>query len=152
MFERIIQIIVYVLNSLKADQNIDAVDIKELSQLGYSEVEISTAISWLVDKAEFDKLDEIFTTSYTTNSNRIFHESEIDLFTKEALGELIQLQSLKVLNNSQVELLIEKALFSGVTKLDLITLRQVVAGMIFNVSNNIESNKRLMLFGNESIN
>lgn len=152
MFERIIQIIVYVLNSLKDNQNIESIDIKELTKLGYSEVEISTAISWLVDKADFEKIENIFDFEKSNNGIRVLHASEMALFTKDAMGELIQLHSLKVINNEQIEMILEKAMFSGIQKIDILTLRQIVAGMIFNVANNLEANNRLMLFGNESVN
>lgn len=153
MFERILQIIVHVLSLLKDDNStLEQIDVKELTSLGFSEVEISTAISWLADKADFDKIDSIFDTRKSKSGTRVFHESELEFFTKDAIGELVQLYTLKVINNEQIELILEKVLFSNTQKVDLPTLRQIVAGMIFNVANNLESNKRLMLLGSESIN
>lgn len=153
MFERIIEIIVYVMSELKNDSDLSRVDIKKLQNLGYSTSEISTAFSWLVDKIEFsdDILNEDI--SYSKNSFRILHEAEEELFTEDAKGELIQFTMLGLINNQIIESIIERALMAGLPrKIDSKLLHNILATIIFNPEENTQFGSRVMLKGNDTVN
>lgn len=152
MIEKIIQLITFVMSNLQGNKKIENIDVNELLKLGYSHVEISTALSWIADKTDFDQCEDFINIDNHTKSIRLLHDSEKELFTFEAYEELIKLYSLKIIDNVTIENLIDKAMFSRNQKIDLITLRQLIAGMIYFMTNNNDSNKRVMLFGNESIN
>jgi len=152
MIEKIIQLITFVMSNLQGNKKIENIDVNELLKLGYSHVEISTALSWIADKTDFDQCEDFINIDNQTKSIRLLHDSEKELFTFEAYEELIKLYSLKIIDNVAIENIIDKAMFSRTQKIDLITLRQLIAGMIYFMTNNNDSNKRVMLFGNESIN
>ncbi len=151
MFERIIEIIVFVISELKQNKHISDIDVDELQKLGYTNSEISTAFSWLADRIEFSEQVVAESSIRSTDSFRIFHDAEKELFTRDALGELIQFQSLGLLNNDHIESLIERALMSGLMEVDTQTLKTFVAGILFSASANADSN-RVMLRGNDTIN
>jgi uncharacterized protein Smg (DUF494 family) len=151
MYERIIEIIVFVISELQHDKDINNLDITELKSRGYTSSEISAAISWLIDQLEFT---DQFVSSGLLNpktSFRVMHEAERDLFSKDALGEIIQFNSLGILNNEHIEMLIEKATMLGLPELDTSQVRSYIAYNVFNAQyNNIGS--RFLLQGNDTIN
>ncbi len=151
MYERIIEIIVYVISELRLNKDINDIDMKELKSRGYTSSEISAAISWLVDQLEFS---ERFVSNELLRPNasfRIMHEAERELFTPEALGEIIQFNSLGILNNEHIEILIEKATMIGFPEVDTLQVRSYIANNVFNAHYN-SSGSRFLLQGTDTIN
>jgi uncharacterized protein Smg (DUF494 family) len=151
MYERIVEIITYVLSELKQNKKISDIDLNDLETKGYSNSEISTAFSWLVDRLEFSNKSPNLNLE-SENSFRILHDAEKDLFTEEAWGELIQMQSIGILNVNQIELIIERALLSGIFKIDSFFLKNMIASFIFNATNSLMPGSRVLLSGNDTIN
>ncbi len=153
MFERIIEIIVYLLSELREKNDMSEIDLTKLKQLGYSNSEISAAFSWIVDRVEFS--DELFKGEElfpSTVSFRVIQESEQDLFTTEAWGEMIQFQMLGLIDNDQIETMIEKAMVSGGQDIDKGAIRQFVANHLRNPDEQSRFGSRFMLDGSETIN
>jgi uncharacterized protein Smg (DUF494 family) len=50
LYEKIIEIIVYLLSELKANKQLTEVDMHKLENLGYTPNEINTAFSWVYSK------------------------------------------------------------------------------------------------------
>ena len=151
MYERIVEIITFVLSELKQNKKLSEIDLTELQDRGYSSSEISTAFSWLVDKLEFNSQTKPIEIS-DVNSFRILHDAEKELFTDSAWGELVQMQMLGMISIDQIEQLIERALLSGVFKIDSNYLKNMIAALLFDTTNSITPGSRLMLSGNDSIN
>lgn len=152
MFERIIEIIVYVISELRQNKNLGDVDIKKLHNLGYTNAEISTAFSWLADRNELGEESVVIETVTNPASFRVLHESELELFTKEAYGEMIQLHALKIITNEHIEMMLERAMMLGGRKLDSESLKLFVASMVFNIPSNLQTGSRIMLNGSDSVN
>ncbi len=152
MYERIIEIIVYVISELKKNKQFSEINIDELQRQGYTSSEISTAFSWLVDRMEFGgKLFDVGTASQA-GSFRVLHEAETEFFTSEAWGEMIQLHTLGILTNENIENLIERAAIMGMQKIDTKQLKWFVANSIFNANDGETPGSRFMLNGSETIN
>jgi uncharacterized protein Smg (DUF494 family) len=151
MYERIVEIITLVIAELRTNKSIADVSITNLESLGYSNSEISTALSWLIDRLEFS--DNSFVNHKPDSSSfRILHEIEKDLFTSEAWGQVIQLHALGLLTNEHIEILIERTAMMGFRQVDIHQLRLFVAYAVFNISINNQPTNKLMLQGNETIN
>ncbi len=150
-YQRIVEIIVYLISELKSNKNFSDIDIMELRSRGYTHSEISTAFSWLADRIEFS--EEIFFSENFSNINsfRILHDVERDMFTKDALGELIQMQALGLIDNENIESIIDKAISMGIRQLDSEQLKSFIALSILHVGDDIPGS-RLLLNGNDSIN
>lgn len=152
MYERIIEIIMLVIAEFRRCHSINAIDLNELQKRGYTSAEISAAFSWLVDKVEFTKeLLPLHQASVPT-AFRVFHEAERELFSREALGELVQMQELGIVGNQHIEEIIERTLMSGMRKVQAAELKNMVAALMFNTDNTRGNGFRLMLGGNETIN
>jgi len=152
MYEKIIEIIVYVIAELRHHKNINDIDLEELKQLGYTKAEISTAFSWLVDRVEM--AEKLYTPEHTEHrgSFRVLHDVEKELFTDDAWGELIQLQSLGIVNSEHIEMLIERAIMTGIGIVECQHVKNFVAHVVFNANINSNPNARFMLAGNDTIN
>lgn len=152
MAERIMEIIIYVISSLRDTRILSDANIRELENLGYTTSEISTAFSWLAEKVETVSIPENGPDYFKTKGFRILHSMEKDLFTPECYGELIQYSSLGLIDNEQLELLIERALMSGFHIIDSRLLKNYIAALHFDHSDIGKMPGRIMLEGNDTIN
>jgi uncharacterized protein Smg (DUF494 family) len=124
----------------------------ELQGLGYTHAEISTALSWLVDRLEFSEKFALPKEFGGSTAHRVFHRAEREILTLDAYGELIQMQQLGLITNEQTEMLIEKASLMGANSVDVHQLRYFVANAVFGAQVNSLPAHRFMLTGSDSIN
>jgi Smg protein len=102
--------------------------VKKLSAVGFEEEEISKALGWLTDLAEttneFSMLHPQqagFPTGF-----RIYVDRENDLLGTAAIGFIQFLESAKVINALQREIVIERALAASDTQISLDKLKVIV--------------------------
>ncbi len=80
------------------------------------------------------------------------HPLEEEFFTPEARNELIHYNLLGLIKNSDIESLIDRNLLSGYGKIDSEDLKSYIAGIVFDVFSHNNSQKRMILTGNDTIN
>lgn len=151
MFERIIEIIVYMIAEMKHKKSLFDINVKDLKELGYTNSEISTAFSWIADNAELEP-EKLKISTDRPGAFRILHDGEIDLFTKEAYGDLLQYHTLGLVSNEQIEAIIERVVLTSHSRLDRNQLKSLMADILFESAQNSLDSNRFMLRGNETIN
>lgn len=151
MQERIVELISIVMQELKNNVKIGDIDIDQLLEKGYTNSEISTAFSWLVDRIEFDKsfLSEKVTTD---DSFRMLHAAEDELFTKDGWGEMIHLKALGIIDSDIVEQLIESFMVREIYKADARFVKRQVWQKVIDGNFSINPGSRIVLKGNDTIN
>jgi Smg protein len=102
--------------------------VKKLSAVGFEEEEISKALGWLTDLAE---TTNEFSDSYPQQTAfsfgiRIYAQQEMDVLGTEAIGFLQFLESAKVINPVQREIIIERALAISDSQVSLDKLKVIV--------------------------
>jgi Smg protein len=102
--------------------------VKKLSAVGFEEEEISKALGWLTDLAvttnEFSGLyPQQAAFSFGT---RIYVDCELDQLGTAAVGFIQFLESAKVINPIQREIVIERSLAAGESPMSLDTLKVIV--------------------------
>ena len=102
--------------------------VKKLSAVGFEEEEISKALGWLTDLAE---ATNEFAESYPQQTVfsfgiRIYAQQEMDVLGTEAVGFLQFLESAKVIDPIQREIIIERALAAGDTQVSLDKIKVIV--------------------------
>lgn len=152
MYERIVDIIVYVMSELRSKKDIKKVNLDELQSRGYTSSEISTALSWIADRIAFNERVLPFGVKSEPHSFRVLQESEKELFTPDAWGELVSMNNLGIISNENIETLIDKAMLIGMYKIDLKELKIFVANSIFFMQYDNIGGSRFMLQGNDTIN
>lgn len=154
MYERIVEIIIYVISEIKySDKVISDINYNELEQLGYSRSEISAALSWIIDSQDFKKrfsLEDAPTSDGV--SFRVLHGTEREIFSTEAWGEINMMMTLGMINSEQIEFIIERATMSGLRYIDIELLRNIVSSLLFNQVIFQNPASKAYLSGTESIN
>ncbi|MGB9773006.1 MAG: DUF494 family protein [Bacteroidota bacterium] len=133
MYERVIEIIVYLINEMRNNKPLAEVDVTELKTQGYTEVEIRTAFSWLFDQltAGDHPLGRMMPAG--SHSYRVFHDMEKMALSKEAQGYLLQIRELGLINDEELELIIERVMMAGYAPAGLDDVRSIAAAVIFGI-------------------
>jgi uncharacterized protein Smg (DUF494 family) len=150
-YNRIIEIIVYLLNELQDNKQLSDVDFDALSKLGYTQNEINTAFGWIYSKMYLG--EKVFTTDKSvTQSHRVLHEVEKNIISPESQGYLIQLKELGLLSDMDIEVIIDKIMVSGFPKISLDEIKAFIASYLLDLEDMTNTNRRIMLNTNDTIN
>ena len=126
---RIVDILVVLMDEIKSggmkNERMEVLS-TELMKRGYSEHEISTAFSWILERIVVPE-DEI---TANPGSFRVLHDIEKIFISKEAFGFLIQLASLGILSHSEIEQVIETALMESSPGLGVDRIKTLIADVI----------------------
>lgn len=138
MQERIIEIIVYLLEEFQQQQsNENYNDLsKQLISLGYTENEINLAFSWVFNHLQnkSDVANEQF--KYASDSNRVLHDVEKLVISAEAYGYLLQLRYLSLISDYDMETVIERSLTIGTSTISIEDIKSIAATIIFGSDTN----------------
>lgn len=146
MYERILQIIVLVVQELNQNKSINDIKVNQLYNLGYSDVEISTAVSWVMDRLGLDRWEAPKASSF-----RILSPTEKLLFDDEALSELMQYLALGLITNEQLEEIIDRATYMNLSRIDRQTLTYIVYALVLNIPPNHGFGSRAILISSDTI-
>ncbi|MBO9536198.1 DUF494 domain-containing protein [Herbaspirillum sp.] len=102
--------------------------VKKLSAIGFEEDEISQALGWLTDLEVANHEFADFSPRQTSFSfgTRIYARQETDVLGTEAVGFIQFLESAKMLDGMQREIVIERALAAGEVPITLEKLKVIV--------------------------
>lgn len=150
MQEKIIEIIVYILNEMRNSKRLNEIDIKRLNKDGYTDAEINSAFAWIFSKIECGERFEI-TGKGNSKSHRFFHNTEKNVLTTEAMGYLIQLKELGIISDLDKELVIDKILLAGYQKADVDEIKLIISTLLFDFEDKANSISRLVLQNNDTI-
>lgn len=90
MQERIVDIILYLVNELKSNKRLSDVDVTSLTRNGYTQSEISSAFSWLFERLSAEQ-DKVVSAASPESSYRLLNDFEKMIIDPQAYGYLIQL-------------------------------------------------------------
>lgn len=151
LYEKIIEIIVYLLSELKNNKPLAEIDVNKLSGLGYTENEINTAFSWVYSKIYSG--EKIFVdVSKDTKSQRFLHDVEQNVIEPEAYGYLIQLKELGLINNMDVDLIIDRIMVSSYSNVELDDMKVMIASYLLDLDDMSNTNSRMMINTDDTIN
>ncbi|MBI5646746.1 MAG: DUF494 family protein [Ignavibacteriae bacterium] len=151
MQEKIIEIIVYLIHEMRHDKRLGEIDLRILSDRGYTDNEISTAFSWLFDKITLGENVLAEETRTSPHSHRVLHEAERNVITPDGYGYLIQLRELGLLDDMEMELAIDRIMMAGFTAVGLAEMKSIVASIIFDYDDSNRMGSRLMLNSQDTI-
>jgi Smg protein len=131
--EKVLEIVVLLMSHLRETQgqldNLEEIS-DSLKSQGFTDNEISSAYSWVLDQLQTDS-QFVYNFSRQTNSSRVLSDKERQHFTTEAVGYLLQLKHLGLLNNTQMELILERGVMVGPSPIDLEQIKIVVGTVLF---------------------
>ena len=102
--------------------------VKKLSAVGFEEEEISEALGWLTGLAEAtNELSDRYPQQAASSVGiRIYAKQELDVLGTDAVGFLQFLESAKVIDSIQREIIIERALAASEIQVSLDKLKVIV--------------------------
>jgi Smg protein len=102
--------------------------VKKLSAVGFEEDEISKALGWLTDLAETTNEFSMLHPQHTNFSSgfRIYVDREFDVLGTAAIGFIQFLESARVINPLQREIVVERALAASDAQISLDKLKVIV--------------------------
>lgn len=139
MNERVVEILVLIMREIKDDgegfKNLETIS-RDLIQQGYTENEISSAFSWLLDRIKSDS-EELMRNegAIMDGSFRHLHEMERSVLSTEAYGYLIQLKTLGIVDELQIEQILERSLMLGLPSIGVHEIKSIVASVLFSPDN-----------------
>lgn len=150
MQEKVIEIIVLILNEMRNSKQINDIDLKKLNKDGYTDAEINTAFAWIFSKIDTGEkiLDE---TTGSSKSHRVFHNAEKNILTTDAMGYLIQMKELGIISDSDKETIIDKIFLAGYQKAGIDEIKLILSTMLFDSDDRSNSVNHLVLQNNETI-
>ncbi len=151
MQEKIVEIIVYIIKEMRDNKDLGDINLSDLSDYGYTETEISTALSWVIDKISLGENIFLAERKEPRTSYRVFHEAEKMVIEPEAQGYVLLLSELGVINEMEVELIIERVMMSGFHKADLKNIKSIVGSVMFDRDEGNTPGSRFMLSSNDTI-
>jgi len=137
MQERILEIIVYLLNELQQERKgIDKIDLtRDLLVKGYTEGEVNLAFSWIVNHLKSPPQERIDSDIDYTDQFEDYPEFERLIISPDAYGFLLQLIQLGVIKESDIEMFIERAIAYGKDDISVDDLKSIVATILFGLDN-----------------
>jgi uncharacterized protein Smg (DUF494 family) len=99
----------------------------ELLNLGFTEHEISTAFSYVIERMNLLK----DAPEPDPRSFRVLHDIERVFLSAEAYGYLLQLQKLGLLSIDEMEKIIERAVMMSTPKLGVNEVKSIVVDILF---------------------
>jgi len=150
LYEKIIEIIVYLLSELKNNKQLADVDMENLANLGYTQNEINTAFSWVYSKIYAG--EKIFLDPKSdTRSQRFLHDAEQNIVSPEAYGYLVQLKELGLINNMDIDLIIDKIMVSSYSNVSKEDMKSIIATYLLDIDEMNDTNSRVMINLNDTI-
>ena len=135
MNERVVEILIYLMHEIRQKRgNIELMDgiSKDLIGKGYTENEINAAFSWLFERFKSDSEDILVNEEADVNSYRMLSDIERLVVSSKAFGYLIQLRQLRLIEQSEMEQIIERAMMLGVSSIGIEEIKTVVAALFLN--------------------
>lgn len=143
--ERLVDLLIYFVNELSKNKQIEELDIKVLLDKGYSRSEISLVLSWILDKLSEEQKTLFKGFQSSALSRRYLHAAEKDIFTKEGWNELTQLYTLGIITLEQMEMFIDRAAMIGIRQINAEQVKKIIGSLLFENSSLIS----FLGFGNE---
>lgn len=152
MGTNVIDLIVYLVNRMKAGDSLGDINLESLKT--YNRAEISAAYSWVIQKRESGELESIIRHDKRSGKSfppRILHFAERMVISPGAYGFLLELLNLGLIDYAMLEKIIEAVMLNATERVSLDKIKETVSGIIFSVDDKTRSNRHF-LKGNESIN
>ena len=141
MRRKILEIVVILIDYIKEDKvpfaNLHVIS-DDLKAQGYTDNEISSAYSWLMDR--YDNAPEQYFSEIPSisSSNRILSDREKQILSPDAYGFLIKLRNFSLIDNEQFEMIIDKINLLSLIPVNTEQVKMIASSVIFREVDEIE--------------
>ncbi len=153
MEERILEIVFYLVEHLRSHNGqigpFTAIS-SDLKSRGFTDSEISSAYGWFLEELQRDS-GRINPAQSSQQSVRVMSDAELEHFTPDAAGFLIQLLRFRLISPAQFEKIVDKAFLLGDEQIDLPVMKVIASRYVFASGASIDLNL-FNLDGSEIVN
>ncbi len=153
MEERILEIVFYLVEHVRSHNGqigpYRAIS-KDLKSRGFTDSEISSAYGWFLEELQKEG-GRIQSMDKSPVSVRVLSQQEMQHFTPEAAGLLLQLLHFRLITPAQFERIVDKSLMLGSEVIDLPVMKVIASRYVFSSGNTVDLNW-FNVDGNETIN
>lgn len=143
--ERVMDIIADVISERKSGTPLAALDTKQLQARGYSDSEISAALSWIIERG-------VQSAEEDSDGFRILHGIEQNVLSIDAWGMLMTYAELGFLGADDVEQILERAVMLGTERqVGIPEAKAIIAAYMLDGSFYASSGNRRLLLGSDSV-
>lgn len=140
MGDRVLEIVVFLMSKIK-DQQGQLDDLEEIASYlknqGFTENEISSAYSWFLDNLQNNN-EFLYNSSINSNAARVLSDQERQLFSPSAIGYLLQMRHLGLLNDQQFEMVLERGSMVWTSSINLDQIKILIETILFSESRAFE--------------
>jgi uncharacterized protein Smg (DUF494 family) len=134
MSERVVEILIYIMSEIRrnrsASKKLDLLS-QNLIKQGYTESEISSAFTWLLDRIDSETEELLPKQNQGLNhSFRHLHEIERSIISPQAYGYIIQLKELGIIDDIDFEQILERALMLGTAQVGISEIKPIVSSLL----------------------
>jgi len=139
MNKRVLDILSFVMKEIRENffGDIDLqliIDI--LSDQGFTDDEISSAMSWIMNHGEsIDRIIKGHPADVPKPVWRLLTETEKDIISPEAYSYLFHLRELELLSDDEMERIIERAVSLQMSQLDVKEMQDLIAAVVLDFEN-----------------
>jgi uncharacterized protein Smg (DUF494 family) len=139
MNERMMEIVYYIVDAMQSNvpetiQHQFETLSQKLIEEGYTETEIDSAISWLVEKMPTKiEGDSIIETTSHQQLNNTWYNFDKPTLTPAAFNFLIQLKELDIIGDAEIEQIVAQAVMYGKKSISISEIKAIVDSLIFNI-------------------
>jgi len=145
MSERVMEIVVFIVNAMQP--NVDDTILgrfeslsQKLVEEGYTESEIDSAFSWLMENIDKEPIGEMHVgPSHHKQPAKSWNDFDRSILTPAAYDYMIQLRELDIIGETEVEQIVEKALMHGKQGISIPEIKALIASLIFNQEETTEA-------------
>ncbi len=139
MNNRILDILTFVMKEIR-DNIFDDIDLQfimdVLSERGFTEEEINSAMSWLMNHGEsFDRIIQGQTSEVPRPIWRHLNELEKSIISPIAYSYLFHLRELEILSDDEMEAIIDRAVRLSVPQVDVEDMQDLIALVVLDLEN-----------------
>jgi len=149
--EKIVEILIYIMSEIQENKRLSEIDLGDLKERGYTQSEISAALGWLYDNMRVTEGSSVRGGRPSGESRRVLHEAEKFVLSTESHGYLIQLTELGLLDDTDLENVIERAMLAGYDKISLGELQEIVASVLLTKTGTTQPGNRWTPNNNDTI-
>jgi uncharacterized protein Smg (DUF494 family) len=139
MNKRILDILSYVMREIR-DNSYEDIDLQLvvdiLVEQGFSDQDISTAMSWLMHHGEtIDRVLHGFPVGIPRPIWRQLNDLEKNAISPKAFGYLFHLRDLDILNDMEMENIIDRAVSLDINHIDVEDMQDLIAAVVLDFEN-----------------
>lgn len=136
MNKRFLDILTFILNEIREQSNTD-IDLQMVVDLleeeGFTEDEITSAMSWLMSHGEnLDRTAVAPTTAFPRPLWRTLNDVEREAISPTAFSYLFHLRELNLLSDDSMERIIERAVGMRLFQIDVEEMKELIAAIVLN--------------------